>query len=115
MQKIASDFSYDNYNPSGEIKDICKVYLKFFQHLQLAARVEDLKRAYANNKLINVNFSVSLRLILFVVPNDFHSRKMASRDLSAALPGHHQAEICCAIFKNVISTTTRSCKKANVQ
>ena len=54
MRKIKSDFVYEKFKRSGETKDISKLYLNFFLSLKLQSRVDDLKRAYANNKYIGV-------------------------------------------------------------
>jgi hypothetical protein len=54
MKRIKVDFIYDKFKRTGETKDIAKLYLNFFLALKLQSRVDDLKRAYANNKYIGV-------------------------------------------------------------
>lgn len=51
---MKTDFSYAKYRLTGETKDIAKLYLNFFMALKLQSKVDDLKRAYANNKFIGV-------------------------------------------------------------
>jgi hypothetical protein len=60
MKKIKQDFNYDKYKRTGETKDIAKLYLNFFLSLKMQTKVDDLKRAYANNKYIGVYSSLSL-------------------------------------------------------
>lgn len=55
MKKIKLDFVYEKYRKTGETKDIAKLYLNFFLALKLQSRIDDLKRAYANNKFIGVS------------------------------------------------------------
>lgn len=54
MKKIKQDFIYDKYRRTGETKDIAKLFLNFFLALKMQTKVDDLKRAYANNKYIGV-------------------------------------------------------------
>ena len=54
MKVLQNDFNYEKYNKTGETKDIAKLYLNFFLSQKLQAKVDDLKRAYANNKFIGV-------------------------------------------------------------
>lgn len=56
MKKIKQDFVYEKYKKTGETKDIAKLYLNFFLGLKMQTKVDDLKRAYANNKYIGVHF-----------------------------------------------------------
>jgi hypothetical protein len=63
MKKIKQDFTYEKYRKTGETKDIAKLYLNFFLALKLQSRIEDLKRAYANNKFIGVTCSIILVII----------------------------------------------------
>lgn len=55
MKILSQDFSYKNYAETGEIKDIAKLYLKFFTAISLQTKVDDLKKVY-NNKYISVKF-----------------------------------------------------------
>jgi len=59
MRKIKSDFVYEKFKRSGDTKDISKLYLNFFLNLKLQSRVDDLKRAYANNKYIGVSHRIN--------------------------------------------------------
>jgi len=52
MQIVKPEFTYAKYKLTGETKDIAKLYLNFFMALKLQSKVDDLKRAYANNKFI---------------------------------------------------------------
>eukprot|EP00330_Aristerostoma_sp_ATCC50986_P004632 CAMPEP_0114597492 /NCGR_PEP_ID=MMETSP0125-20121206/19775_1 /TAXON_ID=485358 ORGANISM="Aristerostoma sp., Strain ATCC 50986" /NCGR_SAMPLE_ID=MMETSP0125 /ASSEMBLY_ACC=CAM_ASM_000245 /LENGTH=75 /DNA_ID=CAMNT_0001802103 /DNA_START=1 /DNA_END=225 /DNA_ORIENTATION=- len=52
MKKLKKDFTYEKYKATGETKDVAKVYLNFFLVMKMQTRVDDLKRAYANNKFI---------------------------------------------------------------
>lgn len=55
MKRLKKDFSYDKYKPTGDTKDVAKVYLNFFLVMKMQTRIDDLKRAYANNKFIGVS------------------------------------------------------------
>lgn len=67
MQVISPFFEYQNYNETGEIKNIAKLYLKFFSALSLKSKVEDLKKVYSNYE--------SMRVI--IIPHHFaHSHKL---------------------------------------
>ncbi len=57
MKQIKQDFLYEKYKNSGETKDVAKLYLNFFIFLKMDGKVNDLKRAYANNKFMGVIFS----------------------------------------------------------
>ena len=57
MQKMFPNFNYDKYETTGQVKPIAKLYLKLFQSLNLSAKSEDLKRAYATNKHLHVTNS----------------------------------------------------------
>ena len=59
MKKIYPDFVYEKYKKTGETKDIAKLYLNFYINQKMQNKVDDLKRAYANNKYIGVNFEIS--------------------------------------------------------
>ena len=56
MKKINTEFSYDKVKNRGEVKDISKQYLKFFLSLKMTSKAEDLKRVYASNKFISVDY-----------------------------------------------------------
>lgn len=55
MKLIRQDFNYEKYKHSGETKDIAKLYLNFFTYLRMDGKINDLKRAYANNKFMGVS------------------------------------------------------------
>ena len=57
MKKLKKDFTYEKYKATGETKDVAKVYLNFFLVMKMQTRVDDLKRAYANNKFIGVSIA----------------------------------------------------------
>jgi hypothetical protein len=54
MKHLRQDFNYEKYKYTGETKDIAKLYLNFFITLRLEGKVNDLKKAYANNKFMGV-------------------------------------------------------------
>ena len=56
MRQVKNDFTYEKYKNSGETKDVAKLYLNFFIFLKMEGKVNDLKRAYANNKFMGVSF-----------------------------------------------------------
>lgn len=58
MRTLQSDFLYEKYNKTGETKDIAKLFLNFFLFQKLQSKVDDLKRAYANNKFIGVILTI---------------------------------------------------------
>ena len=54
MQKIVSEFVYEKNEPTGEIIDVFRLYYRFFQHLEMYDKIEDMRRVYNNIKLANV-------------------------------------------------------------
>lgn len=58
MKQIRQDFNYEKYKHTGETKDIAKLYLNYFIYLKMESKVNDLKRAYANNKFMGVSVSL---------------------------------------------------------
>ena len=72
MKDIKFDFKFEKYRESGEIKDISKLYLKFFNHIGLTNKADELKKAYSLNKLLQV---IRLSLILLYKSNPFSFNK----------------------------------------
>ena len=54
MKQVEQEFVYEKYRQTGVTKNIAKLYLNFFIFVKMDAKVNDLKRAYANNKFMGV-------------------------------------------------------------
>lgn len=54
MRTIYPDYVFDKYAPTGEIKDISKLYLKFFYYTGMDNKAADLKKNYSLNKYLMV-------------------------------------------------------------
>jgi hypothetical protein len=77
MKVLIPEFSYEKYNKTGETKDIAKLYLNFFLAQHMQTKVDDLKRAYANNKFIGVIPNIFDKRL---VPNCLNFNEMVGRD-----------------------------------
>ncbi len=71
MRQVKNDFTYEKYKNSGETKDVAKLYLNFFIFLKMDGKVNDLKRAYANNKFMGVT-------LFLLNPLSYHSISIPS-------------------------------------